>query len=196
MVARASEPRRSDEERLRHFVAVVAACIGRPAVQQRTLKANLKLVGSEQGELITELDLGDEEHVRSLMLDFRKLIAAKDDAFFYSICKVLERRLPDGEELRCARLHRAAWKEALGGRLHIVHNHRTVGGGSALDVWINGVLFHNDVADAEWYEGLDTVTEALFQHQVRSTLIDCLRVAHVQRNLVKHVLDDGLLNPT
>ena len=76
-------PRRDDEERLLHFVATVDRCISRRAVQERTLRARFSIRSTIGEPVDVEADHGDEEDVRSLMLEFRKLLAKDNDAHFF-----------------------------------------------------------------------------------------------------------------
>jgi hypothetical protein len=181
------EGRRSPEERLRHFVAVVEHCIGRRAIQEGTLKATFKLETAQGKSMELTTDFGDEEDVRSLLLDFRKLIAPKDDAHFTSICNIIEmldNPCVDDDLLEYNRTNRASWKQALAGQLRFVYNGRTLGGEDFLGTLINGLWFHSDRAEETFYRSLDPVSQALLRQEAYAAIYHCLRVANAQRNVI------------
>ena len=148
----------------------------------------------EQGVRV-QAYLGDEDHVRSLMLDFRKLWSNDDDAHFYSICNIMQRRLTDPELIDSQKANRESWNRMLSGKttghVNFVRDGRTVAGNGVLDVWINGVLFHNDPDDQAFFDCLDSDTQLLFRQQVNAMVMTMLRIAHAQRNLVAGVLSSS-----
>ena len=193
MARRAAPTNRSDEERLRHFVHVVERCVDRRAVQQGTIRASVKIRAGEGQGIEVESDHGDAEDVRSLLVEFRKLLADNDDASFYGICNVLYRRVVDEEMRECVRSNREAWQTIFRGQVSLVKGDRKIAGRALIDVWLNGVVFHSDPADAAFYGSLDPISLALFQQEVNSMVMEGLRVAHVQRNLINAVLARELL---
>ena len=189
----AATPRRDDEDRLLHYVATVDRCISRRAVQERTLRARFSIRSTIGEPVEVEADHGDEEDVRSLMLEFRKLLAKDDDAHFFGICNLVERRVDDSEMLTYTRSNRDNWKVALSGAINFEHNGRSLRGESLMDAWINGVLFHSDPAMAAVFEALPHMLSAMMYQDINSMIIECLRAAHAQRNVVNEILENGLL---
>jgi hypothetical protein len=94
--------------------------------------------------LRVEAQLGDVEDLRSLMLDFRKLVAEGEDANFYAICNVVEKGVTDASTLEILRGNRAAWKAALRGDAAFNINGTELQGLKHVEAWNNGVLFHGD----------------------------------------------------
>lgn len=182
---RKRDDKRSDERSLLHFVEVIEACVARRAIAERTLKANLKIRFTPDGAPEVDADHGDAEDLRSLMMDFRKLLAAESDAEFLGICNIIERRVIDPELIEANRVNRTAWKKALRGDISFMYNDRHLAAVDFLNVWMNGVLFHSDPTEAQLHRdiGVIPVSGALFQQVVNSTIIDCLRVALAERNV-------------
>jgi hypothetical protein len=148
-------------------------------------------------ELHIDADHGDPEDLRSLMLEFRKFVSQRDDAHFYSICGIIERRVTDPVTIGYSRTNRIGWHDTMtgagDGRLQLQHGKRKVSGVDLLNVWMNGVLFHSDPDDEALYESLEPMGRAWFQQEVNRMVIEGLRVVHAQRNVINDVLARGLL---
>lgn len=105
--------RRSDVERLRLFCDRVNRTLAR-AVQDGTIRAKWELRSSAENGMSLATDFGDDEDVRSLLLDVRRFFSDGEDVFFNAIANVVERVVQDDELLdsRSARSSSSCWTKA------------------------------------------------------------------------------------
>lgn len=202
MARRSSHTRRSPEDRLRHFAAVVERCFERRAVVDQTLRAQLRITATvEQPAIELHTDHGDPEDVRSFATEFRKLLLNDDDANFFGICKLIEQHSADEEMRGYSRSNREKWSRLMAGAggVNLVLNHRPAKRGrELLDVWLNGEVFHSDPEAAAYLAELQRgefgpMNRALPVQEVQSTLITGLKIAAAQGRVVMHLLDNRLL---
>ena len=71
---------RDPETRLRLFVAKVDAAVNRRAVREGTIRSSFTLTGSAEQSAL-QVDIGDEDDVRSLLIDFRSFVSPKEPVF-------------------------------------------------------------------------------------------------------------------
>lgn len=205
MARRSSHQRRSPEDRLRHFAAVVERCFERRAVVDQTLRARLRITATvEQPAVELQTDHGDQEDVRSFAAEFRKLLLNDDDANFNAICNLIEQRSTDDEMRGYSRSNREQWSQLMAGAggIKLVVNQRPAKRGrELLDVWLNGEVFHSDPEAAAYLTEVERgevgpMARALLVQEVQSTLITGLKIAAAQRRVVMHLLDNQLLTLT
>ena len=182
---------RSDRERLELFSERVRHAISRRAVQEGTLRAQFSLTAVAGAGVTLEQDQSDVEDVRSLLLEFRKFLAQKEDVFFSRIANIVERSVGD-EELKAAnRTNREAWNRAGVGMIAFNLNGRDYRSSDWFDIVVNGGIFHDDQAKSDLYKSLDDMSRALAEQSVNSMVMDCLRVLHAERNLIDAGLGNG-----
>src|SRR4051794_4936038 len=97
--------------RFRLFVVRVDQAVGRRAVQQETLKSSFTLIGSAEQSTL-QVNTGDEDDVRSLLIDFRSFVSPSEPIFVNWVFNELERRLSDDELRESSRECREAWERA------------------------------------------------------------------------------------
>jgi hypothetical protein len=191
-VARRKPSTRTPTERLRLFSTRVTEMLDLGAIQNGTIKAHFTIT-ADQDHTVIDQDDSDVDHVRSLMLAFRRFHANDEDAQFFSIANIVEQapNLPD--DLRAAqRTNRASWKRtneiaAFGFSV----NDQSHPPKYWFDVWTNGHLFH-DVDDAtRIYDGLDDLTRMFAEHTVHSMVIDGIKVLTAERNLIEDGFNRG-----
>ncbi len=139
---------RSDLERLQLFLDVVNDALGRRAVRNG-LRTSWDWEWDEAaGDVRFLCDRGDEEDLRSLMLDLRKFVSNKEDVFLNKIFNLLWLMTADQDRLRTEVQHlRQSWKSAQNDTECVVMPDRGLWSLSPLecwDLWVNGGLFHND----------------------------------------------------
>ena len=185
---------RSDEDRLRLFADQVERLINRRAVRDGTLKASMNMKFGPDGGGIT-LDTGDEEDVRSLLLDFRTFFLQKEDVNFNRISNLLARYLTDAELIDANKQNKDQWKWVTqSGGVRLIHNEEIFTPERCFDLVIYGEMFHLDAAKAAEFAGLPSFFQQMARVRVNDMVISCLRVLHAQRNLINEAFSRGALN--
>ncbi|MCA1603031.1 MAG: hypothetical protein LC776_15820, partial [Acidobacteria bacterium] len=103
---------RSDAERLDLFCTRAERAFTRRAVTAGTIRSEFHVRLLEGDEMAVTTDSGDEEDVRSLLLEVRKFLS-NDDTSFGRVANILERLLTDEGLKQANRRNRVAWKNAL-----------------------------------------------------------------------------------
>jgi len=191
-MSRGHQSNRHDVAKLQHFVAVANACKARRG--SKTIRSSLT-IGTVDGEEKWEGDFGDEEDNRALVTEFRKFISESDDAFFPRICGVLERRVEDQEVLRRTRTNRDSWLKVVKGNGEFMGGIKGLPGDkNVLNVWINGVVFHNDAELQAFYLSFDPAVLDFFHLELTGILLKGLAIVNAQRHIIEDVLDRNLVN--
>jgi len=184
--------KRTDAQKLTLFVERVDRAANRRAIKERTIRAHFS-VNSEADRTAFTADVGDEEDLRSLLLDFRSFLAPKEDAHANRIFNILELRLTDEELKEVARTHREAWQKVLAGDGRAVVNGRVYSAEEAFDLIINGDLFHMDEQKAQAYASLPQPIRLLLQNQMVRLVIHGLELLWLTRNLINEARRRGSL---
>jgi hypothetical protein len=179
-------------ERFEAFCRVADACASRRAVTEKTLAAELTYSVEQGGPETVVADHGDEEDLRSLMLDLRKFMLQEEAASFNTVANLLYQRLND-TVLKDAAIHnRAQWDAAMQGHgvLHDEHG-QPVRADHMLDVVLYGGMFHEGQAQmTEWAE-LDDMYKAMYRVEVTDLVTRCVEIAQAQCALIRKAIDDG-----
>jgi|CXWL01.1.fsa_nt_gi hypothetical protein len=188
-MARGKPSERTDQEKVDHFAYIVDQCWSSTAVTQGTLRAKFSLNSTLGGPLEITTDLGDIDHVRSLTLTVRQLLAPQEDSHFERVSKILYKRLTD-DELRTYSVNNSAeWKQMQEGDILLKQNDQPMRGRQLLDIWINGVAFHGGKKELDLYLSLQEPLRSMFQQQVNSLLMDCLNISRQQRNVIREAYE-------
>jgi hypothetical protein len=183
--------KRTDAERLRLFCELVDGALSRRAVTEGTIRASWSLSSSEEGGLVHDIDTGDDEDLRSLMLDFRKFLASREDVHFPRIAGIVERRVTD-EDLRSgSRQNRQGWKRVLAGDIQMHANGHNYTRERCFDIVVNGKLFHTDLAKAEEFDQLPAECQGFVSASVAVLVIRGLEVLSAERNLIRRAIGLG-----
>lgn len=184
---------RDPEERLQLFVAKVDSALGRRAVREETLQAAFTITGGPEQSTF-EFDTGDEEDVRSLLIDFRSFVASKEPEFANWVFNQLERHLVD-EELRvAARNNRKYWDAAKAGPVRTLMNDRQFTAEQTFDLIVNGAIFHVDQDKAAVWSDLPEFVRQMMLTTLNRFVIDGLQVLVPTRNIVAEALEQGLFD--
>jgi hypothetical protein len=157
--------KRSDAQKLTLFVERVDRAADRRAIKEQTIRSHFS-VDANTDEMALTADVGDEEDLRSLLLDFRSFLAQKEDTYANRIFNILEQQLTDEELKEIARTHREAWKKDLAGNARAVANGHTYSAEEAFNLIINGDLFHMDEQKAQEYASLPQPIQILLRTQM------------------------------
>jgi len=166
---RRTNSNRSVEERLRTFCRVVQDAVSRRAIQQGTIASGFQLKADRGQPVQVTTNLGDEEDLRSLMLDVRKFFLNQEAAHFLTVTNLVERRLTDQELKDFNRTNRDSWRSAMNGGIGYQMNGVAYDAEKMFNLMVNGGLFHYDV----WR---------------------CVQIGHAERNLIVAALDGGLID--
>lgn len=163
-------------------------------MQEGTLRSSWTIGGSVGEPATYSADIGDEEDLRSLLLDVRKLVMTNDDAHFPGISNLLELRLTDDELRDANRFNRESWKVQMGGgSIRMVVDGVVLTNLRAFDLYVNGSVFHNDESiEAAWMR-LGPLQAAALAH-VTAMVTECVAIAWAERNVVLAALSNGLVN--
>jgi hypothetical protein len=188
-------PEPTDQERLTLFCAVVEVAIQRPAIQLGTLRSEFTVSASQGQEVTVTRDLDDEEHVRSFLLSVRQLLMDSESVFLPRIANILHRRLTD-EALRASNSNnRAAWKQAMvGNGIGIHSNERNFSGLEGFKLWAYGGVVHSDPELVGIWNTLGEPATTLIQAGANDLMRRALHIAHCERNIIEHAIEDGLID--
>jgi hypothetical protein len=184
--------RRTDAQKLNLFVDRVERAVDRRAVTENTIKAHFSVDANAEQTAFTA-DSGDEEDLRSLLLDFRSFLAPKEDVHANRMFNILEKLLTDNELKQDARANREVWKRVLAGSVRAVVNGHAYSAQDAFDLIINGDLFHMDEEKAQEFAGLPEPIRLMLQTQMVQLVIDGLGVLWATRNLILEARNRGAL---
>jgi len=185
--------KRSDAQKLELFVERVERAVGRRALREKTIRAHFSVDANAEQTAFTA-DSGDEEDLRSLLLDVRSFLAPQEDVHAYRIFNILELQLTDDELKQAARENREDWKKVMAGRAQAVVNGRAYSAEDAFNLIINGDLFHMDVNKAEEYTGLPQPIRLMLQTQMVQLVIYGLGVLWATRNIIIAARNRGALS--
>jgi hypothetical protein len=174
---------RTDAQKLDLFVKRVDRAVDRRAVKEKTIRAYFSVDTSHEQTAFTG-DTGDEEDMRSLLLDFRSFLAPKEDVHAYLIFNILEVRLTDDELKQHARDNRQDWKKVLAGNTHAVVDNHAYSAEDAFNLIINGDLFHMDEEKTREWARMPQPIRLMLQAQMVQLVIYGLSVLWATRNIV------------
>ena len=182
---------RTDEERLNAFCQLVDEAVSRRAIKDQTITAKWSIHCGEDtdGDLAVDMDLGDTEDLRSLLLDFRKFLADGEDVFFNRVANIVGRAVTDPELHDAHRQNREAWKQVLGGDLQLVANDHIYTRAHCFDIMVNGKWFHGDADKAAEFDHLPVELQGFVLSNVNALVIKGLGVLHAERNLIRAAFD-------
>jgi hypothetical protein len=165
-------------------------------VTGETIEAGFTIHGSEQeGRIHVATSLGDEEDVRSLLVEVRKFLSEKEDVFFPRIAGIVERSVTDPELVKANRDNRAVWKRALNvGSMGLVVDEKSYPPYRCFDLVVNGGLFHDDAGKAAEFAGLAPMFQQFALYSVNNLLIRVLRIVHAERELIKEAYARGAVH--
>lgn len=186
---------RTDEDRLRLFVDRVERIMERRAVKERTIQAHFNLTANQEGTTMV-VDLGDDEDMRSLLLDIRMFLADREDIVYRRISNILSRRLTDDELRDANEYNRKEWERALRGQMSLVIDEKAYTSGELFDLVVNGEIFHNDEAKAAEFEAIPDMMKSMALVNVNSMIIELIRIVHHERNVISRALATGALDLT
>lgn len=176
---------RTPEQRVRLFVDRVERTMAtRPGVREGTVHAHFKIEANAD-RTVFETTVGDEEHMRSLLLDFRPFVSPGEDLYFNHVCNLIERHLTV-EELRAThRYNRAVWKAVTTeGDIGLHVNGVNYTPERCFDLVVNGDIFHLDEQKAAEYASLPEPMRAWVHNSMVGMVINGFRVLIATRNLV------------
>lgn len=180
--------RRTPDERLRLFCSSVSYALSRRAVTNKTIDAGFKLHLDSNKKLAIETRLGDEEDVRSLLLEVRKYFASGSDIKFTKINDLTEAKLSADDLRDHNHALRAEWKRICTRDVLVSINGINYTPEDSFVLFANGIIFHDDKEKAAQVEGLDAIARGLLLTNVNRLVIQALQLANTQRLLIEHVL--------
>ncbi len=183
---------RGATDRLKLFVDRVDRTAGRRAIVDQTVRAHFSLRSdAEAGASTFTTDAGDEEDLRSLLLDFRSFLSPTEDVFANRIFNILEQTLLDEELKQANRQNREAWKLACHGYISVVVNEKVYTAEQCFDLIVNGDLFHMDEQKAAEFSSLPLVMRSMMSQQMISLVLNGLQALWSTRNIAAIALEDA-----
>lgn len=184
-------------ERFDAFQRVSTDAASRRAIRDGTLAAEVTYsVAIGEPEKVTA-DLGDEEDLRSLMLDVRKFFLQEEAANFNAVANLLYQRLQDSGLKDASVKNREAWNKVLKGDGVLVDEHQQpVRSEQMFHVMVYGGMFHDDATLLEQWNGLDEGFKAMYRAEVNVMVARCVDVAAHQARVIESALATGAIDLT
>ena len=133
--------------------------------------------------------LPDEEDMRSLALDVRKLILDNEPANFRRVNRIIG-GIDDTEVRTGNGVILENWKTNLAGSIAFTVNQTPLQGEALLQAWLNGVAFHDtDLEARPFFEAVaSSPIGPMIRADIDGMILGALAVAVQQANLINHVL--------
>lgn len=184
--------KRTDKQRLRLFCESVDKAINRRAVRDGTIAAAFHIEGGEDAHVTWSVSLGDDEDVRSLLVDVRRFLAPKEDVYFPGIANIVAMSVSDPELVNASAVNRESWADVLGrGPLNLYADGLQYTPARCFDIVVNGEMFHDDVAKQEEFRALQPMFRDFVLQTVNSVTIELLKVLQAERNVVVAAFERG-----
>jgi len=193
--------RRSNDDRLLLFVDVLTAALSRRAVRNG-LRASWEVEwDDEAGDVRFFSNRGDEEDLRSLMLDIRKFVAEKEDVQLSKVLNILWLKSSGNERLRGqVEQVRRDWTQA---QKDTTYPHGEDESPQELTpirswkMWVNGGLFHDDEDLRYEYAALSEPDRARVDMLAVRLVMSLLGLTVRTRSIIWEFLPPpGYLDPT
>ena len=130
-------------------------------------------------------DLGDNEDLRSLLLDFRKFVSDDEDTFYYKIANIVEVSIPDVDLKAANRTNREGWKQVLTGDIQLHVNGVNYDRERCFKLLVNGKWFHSSAELEAEYDGLPAEFQSFILANVNALAIKSINVLVAERNLIR-----------
>lgn len=144
---------------------------------------------------VTSEELPDEEDLRSFLVTFRQFVSPKEPIYLHHIHDLLFQRLIDDELRNHAVNARATLKHlAQGNGIQVQHNDHDITPKLLLDLWINGVYFHNDLAKRRELERLLPYPVLMARHRFLMHIFAVQGHISYIGSLINHARREGLLD--
>ena len=136
----------------------------------------------------------DEEDLRSFLLAFRHFISKGEPAYIERILNDCMRMLRSDHYRRELGKSRDEWKSSFQrmGPIAVTINERKLTGEYLLDLWINGVYFHNDGHKAAELHRLIGASFPLVKTKFLETLATLTQVIYYVTSVVEFGVREGL----
>ena len=150
---------------------------------------------NSEGEASFTSQEPDEEDVRSFLLTFRQFVSDNEPIHLYRMHNLLYQRLTDEDLKKYLVDARGALKFAeQGSGITVVHNDVEVTPERLLDLWINGVYFHNDQDKRQVLEDLLLHPALMARHRFLSFMLKATQIIFYIGNLINHARREGLID--
>lgn len=178
----------SIQERLDAFCANADSASSRRAIADGTLASMMMIVVAEGEKPEVEIDSGDEEDFRSLLMDVRKF-TMQDATNFAALANQLVNRLNDPSLREAAKQNQKAWKDVQKGRGMLTSSDgQNVRADHMFEVVAYGGMFHHDPTKVAEWNALDDIDRGVYRTQVAEYLARCVDIARSQRNIIRAAL--------
>ena len=175
------------------FVERVEAISQRRGVVEATVRADFRIVmGGGQTEM--SVDVGDDEDLRSLVLDFRHFMAPREDVHVPDILSLVDAAIADDEwkaEFE-GLLH--VWERAMAGAGQVAVNRRLYTGRESFNLIVNGRLFHSDLAKRTELEQLPIGAQSLIRGQFNAFVLHGVEVLGAISRAILEARRNGVLS--
>jgi hypothetical protein len=137
----------------------------------------------------------DAEQLEAFLLTFRQFVAKGEPVFFQSVCNAARLCLTDDELRAHVDDAREQWKQALArGGLKITFDDREWTPEYVLDLWINGVYFHNDEEKRRTLDGLIPEARTLARYAFLDLIVEGVRHIFYVAHLIQYARNNSLLS--
>jgi hypothetical protein len=127
-------------------------------------------------------------------LTFRQFVSDEEPVYLYRIYNVCQKNITSDELKGYLIEGRKAWRRSLThGGFKLVWNDTEFQPEKVLDLWINGVYFHNDSAKREFLNHIAPHQKMLLRQVFLNALADGARQVLFVNHIIKSAIKDGLI---
>jgi hypothetical protein len=136
----------------------------------------------------------DEEDLRSFLLTFRQFVSDEEPVYLYRIYNLCHMKILSDELKNHLIEGRKEWKRSLThGGFKLVWNESEFQPEKVLDLWINGVYFHNDSQKREFLDKIAPHQKMLLRQVFLNAITDGVRQVMFVSYIIKAAMKDGLI---
>jgi len=177
------------------FVVRAKELLDRRIVRSHGLQATFNLNWHCQAGLNLNIPQPDEEDLRSFLVSFRPFVSNDDPVFVNRVHNLLWEDIESDQIRAQLRLARSHWDRACkDGLVALRLNGTRLDSTEVLDLWINGIYFHNDSRKRARLQNLDPVSLFFARFKLLDHLVIATRYIVYLGNLVIGARSDGLLH--
>lgn len=186
----------SSSENFDHYVKRAEELIAESLVTSGTFNVQLKLTFDRTEGFSASSREPDETQLRSYLLTLRKFVSADEPVFVNAIQQQLYVLVRSDEFKRRLGVGRAQWRRACCGEAGfvIVENGQRLEPETVMDLWINGLYFHNDSRKEAAIERLDPLGRLISRHAFLNQVITASNYVLFLAQVIIFTRRQGLLD--
>lgn len=164
---------------------------------QKGLKNHLEVKWEKTKGLRIEADQPDAEDLRSFLVPFRKFLMSGEPIFLDGMFNLCDLCLTDKELKERVREEREEWKRVRRRPwISLEIDGERLTPERIADLWINGLIFHDNEAKAQAFERMskEALAVTFLKHQFLDFVIDTTRITLYLAEIVKQAYARGVFD--